>query len=141
MHSLHVGNNFKVREPVQQNFSGNRTRGDPTDCFTCRRTTPSLPIPDAVLRLVRIISVGGSKRGFHFAIGFGTRILIPYHYRDRRPYSEPLKYPGENLTSILFCSLRHDFALSGSSSIEFNLEVGLRKGNPWRASINDGPHT
>src|ERR1700751_568864 len=141
MHPLHVGNNFKIREPVQQNFFGNGTRGDPANCFSRRRATPALPIPDAILCLVRIICVGGSKRGLHLAIGFGTRGLIAYHYRDRRPQSESIKHPGENLTSILFCSLRHDFALSWSSSIEFQLEVGLRKGDPWRTSIDDGPHT
>src|ERR1700730_304990 len=126
LYALYVGDNLEFGKPVTQHLFGDGASSNTTDCFTSRGTTPALPIPDAVLLMIRVVSVRRTKSRLHLAIRFRTRVLIPNQDRDWRSKSEPFKSPGENLAPIFFRSWGHNFALSGAPPVKIRLEIGLR---------------
>jgi hypothetical protein len=44
------------------------------------------------------------------------------------------------MTDIFFLALRGNATLTGSSAVEFGLNIRLGKGEPWRAAVDHYTH-
>src|SRR6266699_2077316 len=135
------GDDFDFWEERRQHLAGNGCGGDATDRFARAGAAAALPVSDPVFGLVGEIGVRRTKSFAHCFVRFRPRVLVSNKNCYRGTKSFPFENTRHNLTAIGLLSLRCYSALTGTTTIEFSLNLSARKRNPWRTTIDDHTDT
>ena len=103
-------------------------------------STPTAGL-DAVLRLVGGIGMGGPKGHLHLLVIAGPLVLVAHHHGDRGSQGDPIEQTAEDFNLVGFLARGGDFALTRFAAIQFGLDGIEVEVEPWRAAIDDHPHT
>src|SRR5205085_6660797 len=112
-----------------------------TDCFARAGAAAALPVSDPVFGLVGEIGVRRTKSFAHCFVRFRPRVFISNKNCYRGTKGFPFENTGHNFTAIGLLSLRCYSALTGTTTIEFSLNLSARERDPWRTTIDDHTDT
>src|SRR5207249_6943697 len=115
--------------------------GDAGNRLTRRRPTAALPITDSVFRLITKIGMRWPKFSCDLHIVLRPSVLVAHEDRDRRAERFAIENAGDNFAPVFLLSLRRDFALTRTTTIQFTLDVRWRDIDFWRATVNYDTNT
>ena len=141
MDARNPGEDFDVGKKNLQNLLGNGSSGHTANRLARRGASPTLPVSDAVFRLVGEISVRGAEVSLHLAVGLWAGIGVRNKNRNRRAQRDAAKHAGKNLASVLLLSRSDDVALPWAATVEIGLDIRLAEREARRASINHNTHS
>ena len=123
--------------PYRQNFASNRTRSNPSDRLPGRAATAAIRIPQAVLHVVRVVSVGGSELVGHLTVGAGSLVGIAHPKRKGGAGRSTLVHSRKYLHCIGFLTWSHDVTLPRPAPIELGLDFFRRDRQAGWTPVDD----
>src|SRR5439155_1348666 len=131
-----VSDDLEIRVQDRQYLFRDCAGGDAANRLTRRRATATLPVTDSVFRLITKIGMRRPKFSCNFRVVLRPSVLVAHEYRDRRAERFAIENAGDNFAPIFLLSLRRDFALTRTTTIQLTLDVRWRDIDFWRATVN-----
>src|SRR5438046_2829041 len=110
--------------------------GDAGNRLTRRRATAALPVTDSIFRLITKIGMRRPKFSCDLHVVLRPGVLVAHEDRDRRAERFATENAGDNFAPVFLLSLRRDFALTRTTTIQLTLDVRWRDFDFWRTTVN-----
>jgi hypothetical protein len=112
-----------LADPVMaQHLARHRTGGDAPDGLSRAGAAASLPVADAVLRVIGVVGVRRTIDALQLLVGLGARVLVADEDQDRRAEGPPLEHARQDLGAIRLLPRRREPALAGASPVQLPLD-------------------
>ena len=140
MHPLYVGHNLHA-ELFGQVLLRYRAARHPADGLARAGASAAHPVPNPVLRLVRIVRVGRPVLQPHLFVVAASRVAVPDDDLYRSPQRQPLEHAGQNLRLVALPSLSRNHALPRPPSVQFALNIPFLQRELRRTAVHRHTHS